>query len=118
MNTQKHFPHFVKLSTLGKCIEQRIERFDSPVATKIRYSEKGLESAVGEAGTGVEGDDIAEDDFGRREAGFLIELVENLLHCIKHLGAAKLGDDEVVGEEGVAKRLRGIRVRVLEELES
>ena len=46
--------------------------------------------------------------------------MEDLLHFVEHLGAAKLGDDEVVGKEGVAEWLLGIRVRVrvLEELES
>lgn len=46
--------------------------------------------------------------------------MEDLLHFVEHLGAAELGDDEVVGNEGVAEGLLGIRVRVRvpEELES
>lgn len=36
---------------------------------------------------------------------------------MEHSGAAELGDDEVVGEVGVAKGFR-VRIRVLEELES
>lgn len=46
--------------------------------------------------------------------------MEDLLHFVEHLGAAELGDDEVVGKEGVAEGLLRIRVRVraLEELES
>jgi hypothetical protein len=47
-------------------------------------------------------------------------LVEDLLHFVEHLSAAELGDDEVVGKEGVVEGLLGIRVRVRvsEELES
>ena len=87
-----------------------------------------VQEVVGEAGSGVEGDDIAEDDFGGREASFVFELVENLLHFVEHFGSAKLGDDEVVGDEGVAEwlclggisvRVRvTVRVWVLEEVES
>ena len=126
MKTQKHFSQFAKFSTVTEPIQERIERFNSPVATKIGHSKKRVDSAVGEAGSGVEGDDIAEDDFGGREASFVFELVENLLHFVEHFGSAKLGDDEVVGDEGVAERLclSGISVRVrvrvwvLEEVES
>lgn len=96
------------------------------MATKIGHSKKRVDSSVGEAGSGVEGDDIAEDYFGGREASFVFELVENSLHFVEHFGPAKLGDDEVVGDEGVAERLClsgicvrvGVRVWVLEEVES
>lgn len=77
---------------------------------------------MGEASPGVEGNDIAEDDLVRYEAGFAAQLAEDLVHLVEHFGAAELGDDNVVGEEGVAEGFGGLGlglgIWVLEELES
>lgn len=49
----------------------------------------------------------------------MLHLEEDLLHFVEHLCAGELGDDEIVGEEAVAEGFwGGIRVRVLEKLQS
>lgn len=69
-----------------------------------------MECTVGETSAAVERDDNAEDDFGWSETGFLLQLVEDLLHLVEHSGAAELGDDEVIGKERIAKGVLGLRV--------
>lgn len=71
---------------------------------------------MGKAGTGVEGDDVAEDDLGGSEASLALELAKNLVHFGEHFGATKLGDDEIVAAKGVAEGF-GFGVGVEEEVE-
>lgn len=62
-----------------------------------------MEGTVGKPGAAIEGDDVAEDDFVGDEAGLGFELLEDLVHLVEHFCAAEFGDDEIVGEEGVAE---------------
>lgn len=79
------------------------------MATKCGNFIEHLECTVGEMSATVERNDIAKDDFGGSKAGFLLQLVKDLVHLVEHFGAAELGDDEVVGKERVAERLFGLR---------
>lgn len=69
---------------------------------------EGAEGVFGHAGAAVERDDVAEEDFFGGETGVVVvELEEDLLHFVEHLGSAKLADDEIETSGAVAERFRG-----------
>ncbi|PON47877.1 hypothetical protein PanWU01x14_241160 [Parasponia andersonii] len=118
--THQEFPHLLNLAALEEHVEHRVVGFDGPVATKRGNLIEHLECFVGETSPAVEGNDIAEDDLAGYESGLSAQLAEDLLHLVEHFGAAELGDDNIVGEEGIAEGFWGLDlgIRVLEELES
>lgn len=70
--------------------------------------------------TGVECNNITEDDFFRDKTSLALQLLDDLFHFGEHFGAAEFGDDEVVREKRIAEGfwiwgIRG-RGRVKEEL--
>lgn len=82
-------------------VEEGVEGVEGRGAAEGRDGEEGAGGTCGEACACVEGDDVAEEGFGNGVASVVAEHVEDLFHLGDHSGAAQLGDDEVVGEEGV-----------------
>lgn len=62
---------------------------------------------------------MAEERLFGSEFSLVPELPKDQFHLGEYLGAGELGDDEVIGEEGVAEGLlwRGMLVRVQEQAE-
>ena len=112
------FREFLEIAAGEKRVEEGVEGLDGWRAAEGGDGEEGADGTCGEAGAAIEGDDMAEEGLGDGEAGLVLELVEELFHVGEHLGAAELGDDEVVGEEGVAEGFVDLGVGVEEEFKS
>lgn len=79
-----------------------------------------MEGLTGQARSGVERHNVAENDFFRINAGVFLQVFHDNFHFGEHFGSAEFGDDEIVGEERVTKwfGIWVMRVRVEEELKS
>lgn len=121
LHSGREFGELVELAGDEEGVEEGVEGFDGAGGAEGRDGVEHVDGTCGEAGAAVGGDDVAEEGFRDEEAGFAAELLEDLFHLGEHFGAGEFGDDEVVGEEGVAEGARvgvgiGVWVRVEEEL--